>query len=36
MRGFHGFGYRDNGQSVYIWTTLMYNFLDNCNFLNKK
>ena len=36
MRGFHGFGYRDNGQSVYIWTTLMYNFLDNCNLLNKK
>lgn len=35
-RGFHGFGYRDNGQSVYIWPTLFYNFLDNCNLLNKK
>ncbi|MBO7371544.1 MAG: hypothetical protein J6U34_03450, partial [Bacteroidales bacterium] len=35
-RGFHGFGYRDNGQSVYIWTTLFYNFLDNCNMLNKE
>lgn len=34
-RGFHGFGYRDNGQSVNIWTTLLYNFLDNCNLLNK-
>ena len=33
-RGFHGFGYRDNGQSVYIWPTLFYNFLDNCNLLN--
>jgi len=35
-RGFHGFGYRENGQSVYIWTTLFYNFLDNCNMLNRK
>ena len=35
-RGFHGFGYRDNGQSVYIWTTLFYNFLDNCNMLRRK
>ena len=34
-RGFHGFGYRDNGQSVYIWPTLFYNFLDNCGLLNK-
>ena len=34
--GFQGFGYRDNGQSVYIWPTLFYNFLDNCNLLNKK
>ena len=33
-RGFHGFGYRDNGQSVYIWPTLFYNFLDNCKLLN--
>ena len=31
----HGFGYRDNGKSVNIWTTLFYNFLDNCNLLNK-
>ena len=35
-RGFHGFGYRENGQSVYIWTTLFYNFLDNCGLLKKK
>ena len=33
--GFHGFGYRENGNSVNIWTTLFYNFLDNCKFLKK-
>ena len=32
----HGFGYRENGQSVNIWTTLFYDFLDNCNLLNNK
>jgi acetyl esterase/lipase len=32
---FHGFGYRENGQSVNIWTTLFYNFLDNCKMLKK-
>ena len=34
-KAMHGFGYRDNGKSVNIWTTLFYNFLDNCNLLNK-
>ena len=32
----HGFGYRSNGRTENIWTTLFYNFLDNCKMLNKK
>ena len=32
----HGFGYRSNGRTENIWTTLFYNFLDNCKLLDKK
>jgi dienelactone hydrolase len=31
----HGFGYRDNGDSVNIWIELFYNFLENTGMLNK-
>ncbi len=31
----HGFGYRDNGDSVNIWIELFYNFLEKTGMLNK-
>jgi hypothetical protein len=30
----HGFGYRDNGDTVNIWVELFYNFLKKTAFIN--